>query len=277
MNLRDRMGKAWRWPLYSRARAVTTVAVLTLLVLLWPRLTGGSGTSASAADPASTAAPGTSEDQTTPTTSPSGSTKDPAAGSTAEEALTAGAVTDPATHPRSPAAVKGRPSAPPQATPTSPASERRLQGQPATLKTAPRNPLLISQPTDYTSATKVAERYLQVWCWKPADKPANTNIANVAAWVTATGWADDKSRAVTTGSWKRTQAAGLTSRCGPISASEPEEAPQSDSVRWITMAARQVMTNKAGKIVGQQTITQTRRVLLAPDGRWLVDVEVTAG
>ncbi len=38
--LRDRLDKAWRWPLYSRGRAISTLAAAVLVVAIWPQAAG---------------------------------------------------------------------------------------------------------------------------------------------------------------------------------------------------------------------------------------------
>lgn len=274
MPIRDLLSKTWRWPLYSRTRAVSLAVLIVLAVLVGPRIVNPT----SASRPEQTAA-SAAADTGTPTTddnnlaAASSTEPDPAAAATAFPASSTPV-------PHSAAAVsKGvsRPNTSEVAAASPLAAAAQDDGQVKRLATAPRPPALTTNRSDYASPLTAAQRYLQVWCWQPAQKPANTNIADVASWVTAAGWADDKSRAVTPASWKRTQAAGLTSSCGPITAYEAAEAPQTDEARWVNLSARQAFVNRAGKIVGQQTITQTRRVLRAPDGRWLVDIEVTAG
>jgi len=38
--LRDRLDKTWRWPLYSRGRAIGTLTAAILVVVIWPQGTG---------------------------------------------------------------------------------------------------------------------------------------------------------------------------------------------------------------------------------------------
>lgn len=270
MPIRDLLSKIWRWPLYSRTRAVSLAVLIVLAVLVGPRIVNPTSASRPEQAVATAVEGGTATNNDTQ-----------AAGSTEPNraADPATALPPASSPPPLSAAASSKPSGPTTSEAAAPSIPAPTQddGQVKRLATAPRPPALTTNRSDYASPLTAAQRYLQVWCWQPAQKPANTNIADVASWVTAAGWADDKSRAVTPASWKRTQAAGLTSSCGPITAYEAAEAPQTDEARWVNLSARQAFVNRAGKIVGQQTITQTRRVLRALDGRWLVDIEVTAG
>jgi hypothetical protein len=45
--VRDRLNRAWRWPLYSRVRAVGTLAAALAVVVIWPQVTDSRDTSAS--------------------------------------------------------------------------------------------------------------------------------------------------------------------------------------------------------------------------------------
>jgi hypothetical protein len=47
--LRDRLDKAWRWPLYSRGRAIGTLAAAVLVVVIWPRGAGSEQATVAAA------------------------------------------------------------------------------------------------------------------------------------------------------------------------------------------------------------------------------------
>ena len=47
--LRDRLDKAWRWPLYSRGRAIGTLAAAVLVVVVWPQGTGSQQATVAAA------------------------------------------------------------------------------------------------------------------------------------------------------------------------------------------------------------------------------------
>ena len=40
--VRDRLNRAWRWPLYSRVRAIGTLAAALAVVVIWPQVTGSS-------------------------------------------------------------------------------------------------------------------------------------------------------------------------------------------------------------------------------------------
>jgi hypothetical protein len=60
--VRDRLNRAWRWPLYSRVRAIGTLAAALALVVIWPQVTGSSSdtsASTSTAGPASVTTPAT--------------------------------------------------------------------------------------------------------------------------------------------------------------------------------------------------------------------------
>jgi hypothetical protein len=67
--VRDRLNRAWRWPLYSRARAVAALAAALTVVVIWPQITGGSrSTPASTSSTApATAAPTAATWSSTPT------------------------------------------------------------------------------------------------------------------------------------------------------------------------------------------------------------------
>ncbi len=145
------------------------------------------------------------------------------------------------------------------------------------LTRAPSVPRLTSAAADFTDPAAVAAAYLAAWCYQPLNDPANTNIATVQPWMTALGWAQDRSQGVTEQMWTQTVTAGLTSVCGPVRASVSAEAPSSAGTRWVVILARRAYVNRAGKIVGQQNLAETRRVLQGADRRWLVDVAVTAG
>ena len=47
--LRDRLDKAWRWPLYSRGRAIGTLTAAVLVVVIWPQGTGSEQATVAAA------------------------------------------------------------------------------------------------------------------------------------------------------------------------------------------------------------------------------------
>ena len=122
----------------------------------------------------------------------------------------------------------------------------------------------------------MAAAYLAAWCYQPEDQPANTNLRTAAGWMTAAGWADDSSRAVDEPSWARTQAAGVSTVCGPATASVSPQGPNSPTATWVTVTAQQARV-RGGALIGQGPVSMMRRVLRAPDGRWLVDVRVMAG
>lgn len=288
MKLRQRLSALWRWPLRSRGRAISTAVTVLLLVVLWPKISGSSPAVQTAASTDSSAtqsaaastALSASEAQPVPSLSSSAvassadaaeqddSSSEPAVSTTesAESPVTAAPVSVAA--PTSNGTTAGsQTAAAPSAGP--PAQEQ--------LTAAPQMPRMASTAADYVSAAAVAKQYMAIWCYQPASGAANQNLANEAAWVTAAGWADDKSRAVPTTSWTQTQKAGLTSLCGPIVVTPLTEAPNAPTLQWVQVAARQAIVNRQGQLIGQQTITQTRRILKAPDGRWLVDVQVQAG
>jgi hypothetical protein len=63
--LHDRFDKTWRWPLYSRGRAIGTLTAAVLVVVIWPQGTGSEQATAAAATTTNPTA------QTTEVTSPS--------------------------------------------------------------------------------------------------------------------------------------------------------------------------------------------------------------
>lgn len=288
MKLRQRLSALWRWPLRSRGRAISTAATVLLLVVLWPKISGSSpaaqtaaSTDSSATQAAASAVLSGSEAQSVASLSSSavassadaaeqdGGSSEPVVSTTAESAespVTAAPVSVAA--PASNGPTAGSQTA--AASSVGPPAQDQLTA-------APQMPRMASTAADYVSAAAVAKQYMAVWCYQPASGAANQNLANEAAWVTAAGWADDKSRAVPTTSWTQTQKAGLTSLCGPIVVTPLTEAPNAPTLQWVQVAARQAIVNRQGQLIGQQTITQTRRILKAPDGRWLVDVQVQAG
>jgi hypothetical protein len=148
--------------------------------------------------------------------------------------------------------------------------------QPTVLGRAPGPPRLLAVPADFTSPQAVAAAYLQVWCDAPAGRPANSNLANTAPWMTAAGWADDTTRAVDDPTWARTQAAGVSTGCGPATAEISPQAPAAPDETWVIVSAQQARM-AGGVLIGQGPVSMVRRVLRAPDGRWLVDVRVLAG
>ena len=135
---------------------------------------------------------------------------------------------------------------------------------------APAPPVVTPSPADYAKPETVAAKYLQTWCYQPVGSPANTNITNSAAFMTAAGLADDQSRAPTGQS-------ALTSICGPVTVTPLGEQPSTPDRALLALSTHQVLLNPAGNIIGQQMLEQTRHILRGPDGRWLVDVQVRAG
>lgn len=289
MRLRQRLSALWRWPLRSRGRAISTAATVLLLVVLWPKISGSSAADQTAAttdspaaqSAAASAALSALEAQSVPSLSIGavGSSADASEqyGGSSEPVISTTAVSAASPINAAPVSV----AAPIRNDPTagSQTAAASSVGPPAQeqLTAAPQLPRMASTPTDYGSAAAAARQYMAVWCYQPASGAANQNLANEAAWVTAAGWVDDKSRAVPTTSWTQTHKAGLTSLCGPIVVTPLTEAPNAPTLQWVQIAARQAIVNRQGQLIGQQTITQTRRILKAPDGRWLVDVQVQAG
>ena len=147
---------------------------------------------------------------------------------------------------------------------------------PPALTAVPDPPRLAPLPADFATAQAVAAAYLAAWCYQPADQAANTNLRNAAGWMTAAGWADDSSRAVDEPSWAVTRAAGVSTVCGPATASVSPQGPNSPTATWVTVTAQQTRV-RGGALIGQSPVSMMRRVLQAPDGRWLVDVRVMAG
>lgn len=190
-------------------------------------------------------------------------------------AVPAGTVAAQPSSPPAPPSVPG--SAPDPGTGSSAAGAAPAGGWgPAALTAVPDPPRLAALPADFATARSVAAAYLAAWCYQPAEQPANTNLRNAAGWMTAAGWADDSSRAVDEPSWARTQAAGVSTVCGPATASVSPQGPNSPTATWVTVTAQQARV-RGGALIGQSPVSMMRRVLQAPDGRWLVDVRVMAG
>jgi len=190
-------------------------------------------------------------------------------------AVPAGTVAAQPSSPPAPLPVPG--SAPDPGTGSSAAGAAPAGGWgPAALTAVPDPPRLAALPADFATARSVAAAYLAAWCYQPAEQPANTNLRNAAGWMTAAGWADDSSRAVDEPSWARTQAAGVSTVCGPATASVSPQGPNSPTAVWVTVTAQQARV-RGGALIGQSPVSMMRRVLQAPDGRWLVDVRVMAG
>ena len=170
-------------------------------------------------------------------------------------------------------------SPPPTATPpkaaTSPAPTGDSWARPS-LAGVPDPPRLTAEPSDFASPRAVAAAYLAAWCYAPAGAPANTNLTDAAPWVTAAGWADDQTRAVDDPTWARTQAAGVSTICGPATAADLPQGPTSSTEAWVGVSAQQARVRN-GAVIGQSPVSMVRRVLRADDGRWLVDVRVMAG
>ena len=106
------------------------------------------------------------------------------------------------------------------------------------LDAVPDPPRLLALPTDFVSPQSVAAAYLRAWCYAPADKPANTNITDTAPWMTAAGWADDAARSVDEPTWARTRSAGVSTVCGPATASVSPQAPTAPDAAWVGVTDR---------------------------------------
>jgi hypothetical protein len=82
--LRDRFDKAWRWPLYSRGRAIGTLVAAVLVVVIWPQ---GAGSEQATMAPAAATNPNAMTSEVTPRSaqaqgSPAPTSSAPAAGTT---------------------------------------------------------------------------------------------------------------------------------------------------------------------------------------------------
>ncbi|HEY7815975.1 MAG TPA: hypothetical protein VIC62_22210 [Nakamurella sp.] len=144
------------------------------------------------------------------------------------------------------------------------------------LDAPPNPPRLLALPADFASPPAVAQAYLRAWCYAPAEDPANTNITNTTPWMTAAGWAEDAARAVDAPTWARTRSAGVSTICGPATASISPQAPNTPDAAWVAVSAQQARV-AGGAVIGQSPVSMVRRILRSPDGRWLVDVRVMAG
>jgi hypothetical protein len=147
---------------------------------------------------------------------------------------------------------------------------------PARLAAAPGPPRLLALPADFTTPEAVAAAYLAAWCYTPVEQSANTNLRNASRWLTAAGWADDIARAVDEPTWAQAQAAEVGTVCGPVTAMVSAQGPNTDAAKWVAASAMQART-RGGVLIGQSPVTVMRRVLLAANCRWLVDVRVNAG
>ena len=85
--LRDRLDKTWRWPLYSRGRAIGTLAAAFLVVVIWPQAAGSEQATVAAT---TTPNPTAQTSEVTPpsaqaqgSTAPTSSTPDPGTNLTA--------------------------------------------------------------------------------------------------------------------------------------------------------------------------------------------------
>jgi len=91
--------------------------------------------------------------------------------------------------------------------------------------------------------------------------------------VTAAGWDDDKARGVTDDEWALIVTDGTSRACGPVTVTVQAQTDRTHA--WVVITAQQIEI-RGGKIAAQYEVSQRRRVLLADDGRWLVDVQVQA-
>ncbi len=137
-------------------------------------------------------------------------------------------------------------------------------------------PRLTPAVSDFASPQAVAAQYLSVWCYLPVAGQANENIARVAGWVTAAGWADDKARAIGGATWAEIQDQGISTVCGPVTATLNHEGPETERRKFVQLTTTRYRI-AAGWVIDSDTIATQRRVLRADDGRWLVDIQVDAG
>lgn len=138
-------------------------------------------------------------------------------------------------------------------------------------------PRLTTAAADFASPEAVTAQYLAAWCWMPLDGQANQNIANAALWMSAAGWADDKTRAIGRGTWQQIVADGTSTVCGPAKAAlYPSPRGTPPGVRFVTVTAtRYRVQNRA--VISTDVVRELRVVRQAADGRWFVDVIQEAG
>jgi len=286
MDLREVVHRAWRWPLYSRTRAITVLTAVVVIVAVAPQIGG------STPPPAAAAAPSTSSttqiDQATDIDADPVSARPTTAGGQPSAAAATAATPSSITHDTAPATRGLDPAgpAPARTTPhsaalpatgssTAPASSDAFAQ--VQVGDIPGPPPLQPAQADFATPEAAASRWLQVWCWIPATGAANANMFRAAAWMTTAGRDDDQTRRVTAQSWDRTKNAGLSTACGPATAQQPISAPQQPTVRWVEVTAQQTVYDTTDHVIDRRQISQTRKVVKNAAGRWLVDVEVQAG
>lgn len=268
IQLSERLGRIWRWPLYSRARFGGTLTTVVFLVLVVPSPSGGADTSPSTEGAVTPSVTWYSTTDTQPLSTMAINPDQPAPASsvdTGTSVASTGLVANSTTTPVEDTAEAI----------TDPPGEVLAAG-PTAAGGIPTPPDLNPAPADYATPGSVAARYLQIWCYAPASSAANTNIAAAAAWMTAAGWDDDKTRAVTEESWASTKAAGITTLCGPVTVDEIPAAPNTDTVHWVALSTDRTYLDPAGRVLTTETLSQTRQIVLGSDGRWLVDVQAAA-
>lgn len=140
-----------------------------------------------------------------------------------------------------------------------------------------REPRLIPSTSDFDDPVVVTEQWFGAWCWKPARGLANQNIATAAQWTTPVGHQSDLASAVTDDAWASVVAAGMSSGCEGVKAYRADAAPTAEGAVWVMVEATQVWTDMQGEVVREQLVSQTRQVVKDDTGRWLVDLEVSAG
>lgn len=136
----------------------------------------------------------------------------------------------------------------------------------------PPAPRLAPLPADYTTPVTVAAAYFAAWCFVPAGQAATTGVEQATPWLTVDGWRDDRGRAVAA----PPPADGVGTVCGPVQAEQVAAAPATGQVVWVRVRARQVWL-RGGAVLGDHQVSQVRRVVRDGQGRWLVDVRVSAG
>jgi hypothetical protein len=241
----------------ATAARLIAASIGTVLVLA-----ACAGCSTPPAPPPPPPSPPTAGDAASPLRTPRPSSQEPTTAAAASAQATAAA-----------AATTGDPEAGGSAVAPAPTGDR---WDTAVLDAVPDPPRRLALPTDFLTPQSVAAAYLQVWCYAPAEEPANTNITSTAPWMTAAGWADDAARAVDEPTWARTRSAGVSTICGPATAGISPQAPHTADATWVAVTAQQVRV-AGGAVIGQSPVSMVRRILRAPDGRWLVDVRVMAG
>jgi hypothetical protein len=155
---------------------------------------------------------------------------------------------------------------------TDPAGDNDEDGVLPGVEVPPAAPRLTPDPADYTTPAAVAAAYFAAWCHLSAGAAAATGVEQAIGWLTLDGWRDDQARAVAA----PPPTPGVGVECGPVRVQAVAAAPRTESLVWVRIRARQVWV-RGGAVLGDHLVSQVRRVVRAGDGRWLVDVRVTAG